>query len=50
MRVVSKYIRTRAQMGQGIELLQKDSPCFWEMSGCSNSADPWKEERYCEDS
>lgn len=30
----------------GVEFLAKDWPGFWEVRGYSNSADPWKEERY----
>ena len=31
---------------RGLELLDHDEPGFWEKLGYSNSADPWKEERY----
>ena len=31
---------------RGLELLDHDQPGFWERLGYSNSADPWKEERY----
>ncbi len=31
---------------RGLELLDHDEPGFWERLGYSNSADPWKEERY----
>ena len=31
---------------RGLELLDHDEPGYWERLGYSNSADPWKEERY----
>ncbi len=31
---------------RGLELLDHDEPGFWERLGYSNTADPWKEERY----
>lgn len=31
---------------RGLELLDHDQPGFWERLGYSNTADPWKEERY----
>jgi DMSO/TMAO reductase YedYZ molybdopterin-dependent catalytic subunit len=29
-----------------MEFLAKDKPGFWEENGYSNTADPWKEERF----
>ena len=29
-----------------IKFTAKDEPGYWESNGYSNSADPWKEERY----
>jgi DMSO/TMAO reductase YedYZ molybdopterin-dependent catalytic subunit len=31
---------------RGIEVLAVDRPGFWEEFGYSNSADPWREERF----
>ena len=30
----------------GLRILAKDEPGFWETRGYSNTADPWKEDRY----
>lgn len=34
----------------GLELRADDAPGYWETRGYSNSADPWKEERYADPS
>jgi len=44
--VPKKYAYKSAKWVRGIEFLQEDRPGFWEVRGYSNSADPWKEERY----
>jgi DMSO/TMAO reductase YedYZ molybdopterin-dependent catalytic subunit len=44
--VPKRYAYKSAKWVRGIEFLQKDRPGFWEVRGYSNSADPWKEERY----
>ena len=31
---------------RGLTFLTDDKPGFWEVRGYSNTADPWKEERY----
>lgn len=31
---------------KGFEFLENDKLGFWEQNGYSNSANPWKEERY----
>jgi DMSO/TMAO reductase YedYZ molybdopterin-dependent catalytic subunit len=31
---------------EGIKFTSDDEPGYWERNGYSNSADPWKEERY----
>lgn len=31
---------------KSLEFMDRDKPGFWEQNGYSNSADPWKEERY----
>lgn len=32
----------------GLELSAADKPGYWEVRGYSNTADPWKEERFCD--
>ena len=44
--VPSLYFWKSAKWLRGIEVLDHDAPGFWERLGYSNSADPWKEERY----
>ena len=41
-----KYFWKSAKWLRGIEFLPEDRLGFWERYGYSNSADPWKEERY----
>ena len=40
------YAWKGAKFVQGISFLDRDKLGFWEVRGYSNSADPWKEERY----
>ena len=40
------YFYKSAKWLSGLELMPNDRPGFWEIRGYSNSADPWKEERY----
>ncbi len=40
------YFYKSAKWLSGLEFLREDRPGFWELNGYSNSADPWKEERY----
>ena len=40
------YAWKGAKFVQGITFLERDKLGFWEVRGYSNSADPWKEERY----
>lgn len=40
------YAWKGAKFVKGITFLTRDKPGFWEVRGYSNSADPWKEERY----
>lgn len=40
------YAWKGAKFVQGVTLLEHDKLGFWEVRGYSNSADPWKEERY----
>ena len=44
--VPSLYFWKSAKWLRGLELLNHDAPGFWERLGYSNTADPWKEERY----
>lgn len=41
-----RYAWKGAKWLNGLEFLSKDTPGFWEINGYSNSADPWKEERF----
>lgn len=40
------YAYKSAKWVRGIEFLKNDKPGFWETRGYSNTADPWKEERF----
>jgi DMSO/TMAO reductase YedYZ molybdopterin-dependent catalytic subunit len=40
------YFWKSAKFLRGLEFSVNDKPGFWEVNGYSNSADPWKEERY----
>jgi DMSO/TMAO reductase YedYZ molybdopterin-dependent catalytic subunit len=44
--VPGRYFWKSAKWLRGIEFLAEDQLGFWERNGYSNSADPWKEERY----
>ncbi len=46
MLVPKKYFYKSAKWVNGIKLSEFDEPGFWEIRGYSNSADPWKQERY----
>jgi DMSO/TMAO reductase YedYZ molybdopterin-dependent catalytic subunit len=46
MLVPKRYFYKSAKWLKAIRIAQKDQPGFWEVRGYSNSADPWKEERY----
>jgi DMSO/TMAO reductase YedYZ molybdopterin-dependent catalytic subunit len=41
-----RYAWKGAKWVNGLEFLAEDRPGFWEVNGYSNTADPWKEERY----
>jgi DMSO/TMAO reductase YedYZ molybdopterin-dependent catalytic subunit len=41
-----RYAWKGAKWLNGLEFLAKDTPGFWEINGYSNTADPWKEERF----
>lgn len=44
--VPDRYFYKSAKWLESIRFSAKDEPGFWESRGYSNSADPWKEERY----
>jgi DMSO/TMAO reductase YedYZ molybdopterin-dependent catalytic subunit len=44
--VPDRYFYKSAKWLEGIKFTVKDEPGFWERGGYSNSADPWKEERF----
>jgi DMSO/TMAO reductase YedYZ molybdopterin-dependent catalytic subunit len=48
MRVITprRYAWKGAKWVNGLEFMAKDNPGFWELNGYSNTADPWKEERF----
>lgn len=48
LRVITprRYAWKGAKWLKDLEFLGKDVPGFWEQNGYSNSADPWKEERF----
>lgn len=41
-----RYAWKGAKWLNGLEFTTKDNPGFWEINGYSNTADPWKEERF----
>jgi DMSO/TMAO reductase YedYZ molybdopterin-dependent catalytic subunit len=44
--VPDRYFYKSAKWLEGIKFTVKDEPGYWERGGYSNSADPWKEERF----
>lgn len=44
--VPKRYAYKSAKWVTGVRFLKEDKPGFWEKRGYSNSADPWKEERF----
>lgn len=44
--VPDRYFYKSAKWLEGIRFTASDEPGYWERNGYSNSADPWKEERY----
>jgi DMSO/TMAO reductase YedYZ molybdopterin-dependent catalytic subunit len=44
--VPDRYFYKSAKWLEGIKFTVKDEPGYWEKGGYSNSADPWKEERF----
>jgi DMSO/TMAO reductase YedYZ molybdopterin-dependent catalytic subunit len=41
-----RYAWKGAKWVNGLEFMAQDNPGFWEVNGYSNTADPWKEERF----
>ena len=44
--VPERYAYKSAKWVRGVDFLKEDKKGFWETRGYSNSADPWKEERF----
>ncbi len=44
--VPDRYFYKSAKWLEGVKFTIEDEPGYWEKGGYSNSADPWKEERY----
>ena len=44
--VPDRYFYKSAKWLEAVKLTSRDEPGFWERQGYSNSADPWKEERF----
>jgi len=44
--VPDRYFYKSAKWLEGIRVTVRDEPGYWETRGYSNSADPWKQERY----
>jgi DMSO/TMAO reductase YedYZ molybdopterin-dependent catalytic subunit len=44
--VPDRYFYKSAKWLEGIKFTAQDEPGYWERQGYSNSADPWREERF----
>jgi DMSO/TMAO reductase YedYZ molybdopterin-dependent catalytic subunit len=44
--IPDRYFYKSAKWLETIKVNSHDEPGYWESKGYSNSADPWKEERY----
>ncbi len=44
--IPDRYFYKSAKWLEAVKVTSRDEPGFWESKGYSNSADPWKEERY----
>jgi DMSO/TMAO reductase YedYZ molybdopterin-dependent catalytic subunit len=44
--VPDRYFYKSAKWLEGIKFTAQDEPGYWERGGYSNSADPWREERF----
>jgi DMSO/TMAO reductase YedYZ molybdopterin-dependent catalytic subunit len=48
--IPSRYAWKSVKWIRGIELRADDQPGFWEQYGYSDNADPWREERFRDES
>ena len=48
--VPSRYAWKSAKWVRALELVREDRPGFWERYGYNSSADPWREERFADES
>jgi len=46
--IPDRYFYKSAKWLEAVQITSRDEPGFWETRGYSNSADPWKEERFQE--
>jgi len=44
--IPDRYLYKSAKWLEAVKITSRDEPGFWEKQGYSNSADPWKEERF----
>lgn len=44
--IPDRYFYKSAKWLEAVKVTSRDEPGFWESKGYSNTADPWKEERY----
>ena len=44
--IPDRYFYKSAKWIEAVKITSRDEPGFWESNGYSNSADPWKEERF----
>ena len=44
--IPDRYLYKSAKWLEAVKVTSRDEPGYWENQGYSNSADPWKEERY----
>ena len=44
--VPDRYFYKSAKWLEGVKFTTRDEPGYWERGGYSNSADPWREERF----
>ena len=47
--IPDRYFYKSAKWIEAVKVTASDEPGYWERQGYSNSADPWKEERYQKD-
>jgi DMSO/TMAO reductase YedYZ molybdopterin-dependent catalytic subunit len=44
--IPDRYFFKSAKWLEAVKVTSQDEPGYWESRGYSNSADPWKEQRY----